>query len=280
MKWQGIKRNSIDIGKDAGEGLLAINTRFKVAGELRRRRGLARTSIQRKNAGVTTINGFSAFQSNVMAALTDGDRIQGYQQPYSLWGDNPDYSASTGGSAVFDMTYSSGQLVNLITSGQLAGDITPSDATGITSSSIHELVINTAKEPFGYTNKSLSYTSAEAILEADISATQPGYQITMGTQQCGATMRRNTDGTYRATAIGRFNSIDFSTTAFASGTHIVRVTNADGALSLYIDEVLCQSISDTITPLATETYYPLLTQRFTVFTGTSAIIRYGRIDLT
>jgi hypothetical protein len=25
-----------------------------------------------------------------MAALTDGDRIQGYQQPYSLWSDNPD----------------------------------------------------------------------------------------------------------------------------------------------------------------------------------------------
>jgi len=127
MKWQGIKRGSIDIGKDAGEGLLAINTRFKVAGELRRRRGLARTSIQRKNAGVTTINGFSAFQSNVMAALTDGDRIQGYQQPYSAWGDNPDYTPFSGTEDLYAAAYG-GQSYGV--TGVTATAYTPSFQTG------------------------------------------------------------------------------------------------------------------------------------------------------
>jgi hypothetical protein len=88
MKWRGIRRNSLDVTNSSEEGLIAINSRFTVDGELRRRRGMARSSIQRKAASVTTINGFSAFQSNIMAALTDGDRIQGYQNVYALWGDN------------------------------------------------------------------------------------------------------------------------------------------------------------------------------------------------
>jgi hypothetical protein len=278
MKWQGIKRGSIDIGKDAGEGLLAINTRFKVAGELRRRRGLARTSIQRKNAGVTTINGFSAFQSNVMAALTDGDRIQGYQQPYSLWGDNPDYSADATGSAVYDMTYTAGQLVNSITTGQLAGNITPTDATGITSSAIHELIIDTGKTPFTYGTKTLSYTESSAILEFDISSMQAGYQISFGTSQCLVNISRRIDGTYRADGNGRTASIQVPSPTFSSGSHIVQATVAGGVLSLYIDGVLSGSTADTIIPLGSENY-GLTTTRFSVFAGTSAIIRYARMDI-
>jgi hypothetical protein len=88
MKWQGVRRNSLDVSTTAEEGLLLTNGRFKVSGELRRRRGMARSNIIKKDYGVTNISGFSAFQSNVMAALTDGANLQGYQQPAALWGDN------------------------------------------------------------------------------------------------------------------------------------------------------------------------------------------------
>jgi hypothetical protein len=53
---------------------------------------MARSNIVKKGAAVTNISGFSSFQSNVMAALTDGANLQGYQQPAALWGDNPDYT--------------------------------------------------------------------------------------------------------------------------------------------------------------------------------------------
>lgn len=146
MKWKGIKRDSIDIG-GMDEGLLAINTRFKVDGELRRRRGLARTSIQKKAAGVTTISGFSAFQSNTMAALTDGDRIQGYQQPYSLWGDNPDTTALTMPDFYIDGTVNAPPFIsNLGTDGQW-NLIFPS--TYYVSSSSSGIIFNNSGGTFG-----------------------------------------------------------------------------------------------------------------------------------
>jgi hypothetical protein len=90
MKWEGIQRGSIDVGA-SNEALEVVNGRFVTTGELRRRRGMARTNIIKKGAAIGTLSGFSAFQSNVMCALTDADRIQGYQQPAALWGDNPTY---------------------------------------------------------------------------------------------------------------------------------------------------------------------------------------------
>ena len=90
--WYGIQRGSLDVSTDLHSGLSAINTRFNVDGEMRRRRGMARTNIIKKGSGVKAISGFSAFQSNVMASLVDGTNMQGYQQPAALWGDNPDYT--------------------------------------------------------------------------------------------------------------------------------------------------------------------------------------------
>jgi hypothetical protein len=277
MKWRGIRRDSIDIGP-AEEGLLAINTRFTTEGELRRRRGLARSSIERKNASVTTINGFSPFQSNVLATLTDGDRIQGYSQPFSKWPDTPNYSVDTSGTAVFDMTYTSGQLVNSILSGQLAGNITPTDATGITSSAVHTLVLDTAKEAFSFTNKTLSYTSATAILEVNIAAMQAGYQITFGTTQCKASVQRKIDGTYRVDGIGRTTTIEYVAPAMSSGTHTIQTTVADGTMTLYLDGTVVGTAAQDIIAVGTETY-GIHTSKFSAFAGTSAIIRYVRMDL-
>jgi hypothetical protein len=89
MKWKGIRRDSLDVATDASQGLLGINSRFKVEGELRLRRGYARTSIVKKDYAITEIAAFSASQGVVSATLVDGDRWQGYSQPYALWQDNP-----------------------------------------------------------------------------------------------------------------------------------------------------------------------------------------------
>ena len=93
MKWRGIRRDSLDVSTDASQSLLSVNNRYAVNGELRLRRGMARSSVIKKDYAISQISAFSASQNVVSATVVDGDRWQGYPQPYSLWGDNPDYSA-------------------------------------------------------------------------------------------------------------------------------------------------------------------------------------------
>jgi hypothetical protein len=108
MKWEGIQRGSIDVGA-SNEALEVVNGRFVTTGELRRRRGMARTNIIKKGASIGTLSGFSAFQSNVMCALTDADRIQGYQQPAALWGDSPGYRYPTASIPTWGYTFDNTQ---------------------------------------------------------------------------------------------------------------------------------------------------------------------------
>jgi len=89
MNWNGIRRDSLDVTNNLGFGLLETNGRHKVDGELRRRRGMARTSLPKKTAAIRGLVGFSKNQSSLNACVLDGANLQGYNQPYALWGDNP-----------------------------------------------------------------------------------------------------------------------------------------------------------------------------------------------
>jgi len=94
VKWRGIRRDSLDVSTDASQSLLSVNNRFAVDGELRLRRGIARTSVIKKDYAITEMSAFSAAQGITSMTLVDGDRWQGYTQPYSLWGDKPDYTVA------------------------------------------------------------------------------------------------------------------------------------------------------------------------------------------
>ena len=243
MKWQGIRRGSIDIGKDAGEGLLAVNTRFKVAGELRRRRGLARTSIQRKNAGVTTINGFSAFQSNVMAALTDGDRIQGYQQPYSLWGDNPNYTVGNlSGGVFFDGTTVGSDIANLGTDALFGNGVT---GPGFVSSSTRSMVFNNQSgnvTAFNATRSpSLSVTSATMNVEMSITGSNTSNITIVGI----GTLYMYNNGSHWTVAFFYPTSLVQTTVtnAFASTPHKYSGHWENGYASISIDDVVYSTTS-------------------------------------
>ena len=97
MKWQSIRRDSLDVSKDLSHGLLEINGRHSVDGEMRRRKGMSRTSIPRKTAAIRALCGFSNSQSSVNACVIDGAQMQGYNQPYALWSDSPSLESADSG---------------------------------------------------------------------------------------------------------------------------------------------------------------------------------------
>lgn len=85
-QWPGIVTDSTPIDSRPGIAVYQQNTRTRVVGELRRRRGMARSSLDKFTAAATgqastnnTIGPFSMFQV--------GSTLEGVASGYALWGD-------------------------------------------------------------------------------------------------------------------------------------------------------------------------------------------------
>lgn len=88
MKWMGIRSDITDIVSNLSAGTLASNTRFRVNGEMRLRRGVARTNLPKEGGIITGISTFSPYSAQPTAIMQVGSTLVGYPRPRALWGDN------------------------------------------------------------------------------------------------------------------------------------------------------------------------------------------------
>ena len=79
-----VHRTAVDL--DTGHVENLVNASLSVTGEVRRRKGMARTNVVKKNNAVNNLQGFSTFASTVMLSLIDDDALQGYESPRPRWG--------------------------------------------------------------------------------------------------------------------------------------------------------------------------------------------------
>jgi hypothetical protein len=273
MKWQGIQRQSLDVSKTAEEGLLAINTRFKVNGELRRRRGIARSNIIKKSNAVNQISGFSAYQSNVMAALVDGSNLQGYQQPAALWGDNPVYTPIAEPSTALGFwlsgtnsaasTVIAGTGADLNTIGFYAGYVvhtrSAAPAGPLGAGYVSGRATGSAGvAPFpGYTRASVTLASPTQLTWGAYiyrSATKKMPTLTLSNDATSATSPitlssygSSGDDKARVVVGSTFSATEF-TVPEATWTHLLVTSNADtGVNKLYVNGLLVDTMTEAFT---------------------------------
>jgi hypothetical protein len=87
VKYLGVDAASTPVDDRPGVLSEAFNTRLRISGELRRRRGLARANVAKLSGAVHAINSFSLSAGEPYAVVASEGEIDGYEDPLSLWGD-------------------------------------------------------------------------------------------------------------------------------------------------------------------------------------------------
>jgi hypothetical protein len=96
-QWRGVRAGETDVATDLTTGMTGTNHRYAVDGELRRRRGMAKSSIAKQSACIKAMLGFAGQGATAAATfLTCAGEWVGFTGIRALWNDTLDDADSPG----------------------------------------------------------------------------------------------------------------------------------------------------------------------------------------
>lgn len=117
MKWHGLNTNTTPVDDTPYVMQGFTNGLLQTIGEVRRRRGYARSNLAQLSAAWANFSGFSEYQGQVFAMTAYADKLEGFINPAALWSDSQQtilggYFVNLGGGYSFTITRNGNQYSN------------------------------------------------------------------------------------------------------------------------------------------------------------------------